>query len=279
MREKSVSEALKQLAKRQAVRQYSTRPPLKIETNKWMQPVENTDNSADSGDNIRTDRVTMGTDRVASRVDAVSARLDRAPCHSHNVNRRIPGDRPSGTSVDIRSGDSNRWTDNIGCIGTSVNNDRVTVDNEGTIDARGSIQGDKRTSNADHTFFSLVKNELQVTSKPTHTRQTLDSRKSKEKSEISGISMDRQSSSVDRDGPSRIIRIPCGDNDTDMVSTGETMDKLGSAREDYNKHMQMLIERLAAHKFSKSNTEAVVPKPPARPRSAKRPVSAQRMSR
>ena len=94
-----------------------------------------------------------------------------------------------------------------------------------------------------------------------------------------GHSMDKQGTSVDTKHSSRIIRIPCGDEATDVITTGETTDKLGSAREDYNKHMQLLIERLAAHKFSKPSIEAVIPKPPTRPRPAKHPVSAQRMSR
>lgn len=274
MREKSVSEALKQLAKRQAVRQYSARPPLKIETNKWMQPVENTDNSADSGDNVRidrvtasTDRVTGRTDRVTGRTDRVTGRTDRVTAHSHYPTKRIQSDKPVGTSGDNQSDGSN------------TRNDSESVDKRRTFDVHEGIQGDTRYRNADQTFFSLVQNELQVTSKPAHTRETPDNRQSKGKSESSVISMDSQSPSIDRDGPSRIIRIPCGDDSTDMVSTGDTVDKLGSARQDYNKHMQMLIERLAAHKFSNPSMEAIVPKPPTRPRSAKRPVSAQRMAR
>ena len=273
MREKSVSDALKQLAKRQAVRQYSARPPLKIETNKWMQPVENTDNSADSGDNVKIDRVTTGTDSITGRTTRVTERTDRVTVPSH-PEKTLQGDRHSGTSVDNRNDGSNRWMGKLKCM----DNDRITVDNSKTIDVHESTQGDASCRNADQTFFSLVQNELQVTSKPTHTRQTLDDRQSKEKSQSSGISSVRQGASVDNDGPSRIIRIPCGE-DTDVVSTRDTMDKLGSARQDYNKHMQMLIERLAAHKFSKPSMETVVPKPPTRPRSAKRPVSAQRMSR
>lgn len=266
MREKSVSDALKQLAKRQAVRQYSARPPLKIETNKWMQPVENTDNSADSGDNVQIDRVTTGTDSVTGRTIRVTV-----PSHPKKA---IQGDRHPGTSVDNRNDGSNRWMDDLECM----DNDRITVDNSRTINVRESTQGDTRCRNADQTFFGLVQSELQVTSKPTHTRETLDDKQSKEKSQSSGTSSVRQGASIDNDGPSRIIRIPCGE-DTDAISPGDTMDKLGSARQDYNKHMQMLIERLAAHKFSKPGMETVVPKPPARPRSAKRPVSAQRMSR
>lgn len=268
MREKSVSDALKQLAKRQAVRQYSARPPLKIETNKWMQPVENTDNSADSGDNVMIDRVTGRTIRATERTDKVAV-----PSHR----KTVQGDRHSGTSIDNQNDGSDIWMDNPGFMSTHIDNERVTVDNR-TINVHESTQGETRCSNADRTFASLVQNELQVTSKPTHTRKTLDDRQSKEKCQSSRISSDRQDASTDKGGPSRIIRIPCGD-DTDVVSTGDTMDKLGSARQDYNKHMQMLIERLAAHKFSKPSMETVVPKPPTRPRSAKRPVSAQRMSR
>ena len=266
MREKSVADALKQLAKRQAARQYSARPPLKIETNKWMQPVENTDHSADSGDNGIIDRVTGRTIRATERTDKLAV-----PSHR----KTVQGDGHSGTSIDNQNDGSDIWMDNL--ESTHIGNERVTVDNR-TINVRESTQGETRCRNADRTFASLVQNELQVTSKPTHTRKTLDDRQSKDKRQSSTISSVRQDASTDERGPSRIIRIPCGD-DTDVVSTGDTMDKLGSARQDYNKHMQMLIERLAAHKFSKPSMETVVPKPPARPRSAKRPVSAQRLSR
>ena len=259
-REKSVSEALKQLARRRAIRQYSARPPVKIETNKWMHPVENTDNSADSSDNLMINRVPSSTDRVPVRTSKVAA-------------------RPIRISVDNRSEDG--WMDNEGYIGTTLDNDGVTG---WTSDVHKGTQVDRRTTNADRTFFRSVHNELQVSSKPTHSREVVETKRSEKKlhetyTDNQGHPMVKQGSSVDKNVPSRVIRIPCGDEDTDVVTTGDTMDKLGSAREDYNKHMQMLIERLAAHKFSKPNTEAVVPKPPARPRSAKRPVSAQRMSR
>ena len=267
-----MSDALKQLAKRQAVRQYSARPPLKIETNKWMQPVENTDNSADSGDNTRTNRVTGRTDRVPARTERVTA-------YSHYPMKRDQSEGACGTSVDNRNEDSNRWMDNASYMSTIVDNDR-------TVDIHEHTQGDRRGINADQTFFSLVHNELQVTSKPTHSRETADSKSEKQRYHKSGTSMDKQGHSMDKQGTSvdtkhssRIIRIPCGDEATDVITTGETTDKLGSAREDYNKHMQLLIERLAAHKFSKPSIEAVIPKPPTRPRPAKHPVSAQRMSR
>ncbi|XP_028395894.1 tubulin polyglutamylase TTLL5-like [Dendronephthya gigantea] len=258
-REKSVSEALKQLAKRRAIRQYSARPPVKIETNKWMHPVENTDNSADSSDNLMINRVPSSTDRVPMRTSKVAA-------------------RPIRTSVD---NSEDGWMVNEGYIGINLDDDKVTG---WTSDVHKGTQGDRRTANADRGFFTSAHNELQVSSKPTHSREIVETKRSEEKlqetySDNRGHPMDKQGSSVKKNIPSRVIRIPCGDEDTDVAKTGDTMDKLGSAREDYNKHMQMLIERLAAHKFSKPNMEAVIPKPPARPRSAKRPVSAQRMSR
>ena len=152
MREKSVSDALKQLAKRQAVRQYSARPPLKIETNKWMQPVENTDNSADSGDNVKIDRVTTGTDSITGRTTRVTERTDRVTVPSH-PEKTLQGDRHSGTSVDNRNDGSNRWMDKLKCR----DNDRITVDNSKTIDVHESTQGDARCRNADQTFLVWFK--------------------------------------------------------------------------------------------------------------------------
>ena len=241
-----------------------------------MQPVENTDNSADSGDNTRTDRVCSSTGGVAGRPERVNNRAKRVTTHTRGGS--------FGTLVDNRNQDSNTWMANAGYIGATIDNDRVTV---GKSNVHEGQESDRRGYNADQTFFSMVQKELQVTSKPTHSRETLGTRQSEKQlyqtsrssSDKKDHSMNKQGTSMDIEHSSKIVRIPCGDQATDEVTTSETMDKLGSARQDYNKHMQMLIERLAAHKFSKPGMEPVVPKPPSRPRSAKRPVSAQRMSR
>ena len=239
--------------------------------------MENTDNSADSGDNTRIDRVSTTTDRIASRTERDTGRTERVTADTRG--------RPFGTLVDDRNEDSNTWMGNAGYNGATIDNDEITVDNDRTVHVHDGQRGDRRGYNADQTFFSLVHKELQVTSKPTHSRETLDTKQSEKQryQSTSGVKkdhcVDKQGTSVDTKHPSRIVRIPCGDEATDEVTTGVSVDKLGSARQDYNKHMQVLMERLAAHKFSKPGMEPVVPKPPTRPRSAKRPVSAQRMSR
>lgn len=256
-----MSDALKQLAKRQAVRQYCARLPLKIESNKWMQPVENTDNSDSAGDNLGVNRVTSSSERIKTGADRMIGRKDRVTTQSScNSQRKANSYRTLLKSGDNQSECSNTW--NIG----------LTVDNNCAGEVHEST-GDNRTRNA------LVQNDLDVTSKPTHTRETFDCGKPRMKHANAVISMDNEGPSIVKNVPSSVIKIPCGDDCKDRASTGDTIDKLGSARQDYNNHMQMLIERLAAHKFSNGTMEAVVPKPPTRPRSAKRPVSAQRISR
>lgn len=136
-----------------------------------------------------------------------------------------------------------------------------TVEN-GDSEKRGKVQSEaeSRHSNADETFFTFV--NYGSTSKHDHRKVKYEQQECKKTQFKESV---RSSSE---------IRIPCG-----AESDVEREDKLKSARADYNQHMQLLIERLAAHKFNKTNNEIVVPKPPSRPRSAKRPVSVQRMSR
>ena len=175
-----VSEVLKKLARRQAVRQYEARLALNIETNKLVQPMGMAEKTVENGDSEK----------------------------------------------------------------------------------RGKVQSEaeSRHSNADETFFTFV--NYGSTSKHDHRKVKYEQQECKKTQFKESV---RSSSE---------IRIPCG-----AESDVEREDKLKSARADYNQHMQLLIERLAAHKFNKTNNEIVVPKPPSRPRSAKRPVSVQRMSR
>ena len=190
-----VSEVLKKLARRQAVRQYEARLALNIETNKLVQPmgmVEKTVDSRENGDSEKRGKVQPG------------------------------------------------------------------------------LQPESRHSNADETFFTFV--NYGSTSKHDHRKVKYEQQECKKAQFKESV---RESPAVvPRAFSSSEIRIPCG-----AESDAEREDKLESARANYNQHMQLLIERLAAHKFNKTNDEIVVPKPPSRPRSAKRPVSVQRMSR
>lgn len=192
--EKSVSDVLKKLARRQAVRQYEARLALSIETNNWVQPVgmvEKTVNNRDNGDSEKRGKVQSG------------------------------------------------------------------------------LQPESRHSDADETFFTFVN----YGSSSTHDHRKVKYEEQECKKAQFKESVRESSAVVPRAFSSSEIRIPCGESDV------ERKDNLGSARGEYNQHMQLLIERLAAHKFNKTNNEIVVPKPPSRSRSAKRPVSAQRMSR
>ena len=237
-----VSEALKQLARRQAERQYHAKRPLKIETNKWMQqPVENTDHSADSGDNVRCDGVVEESERAP--ISYLSSR--------DNANFITNQETPGHTST---YGNVSRYTAGS-CIGNG-------------------------TLNVDKTYNDVLEKELQISSMPTHFRETInDISYRKYPTLTQGIPVDRQIFEIDQGSHSKTIRIPCGGDDKSERTSSAMMDRIGSPREEYNKHMQLLIERLAAQKFNKTGDQSVVPKPPSRPRSAKRSMSSHRMTR
>lgn len=250
--EKSVSETLRKLARRQAERQYSARAAVKIETNKWMEPAGS----------VGKPEGTRGY--KSTEIVKPDSQYFLRPPIKINTNKWV---EPAGTVG--KTGDNNRTSEQLksGSQFDRGDNSRIT-------------ESDPRYSSADETFFSFVHHELQVTSKPSHPRGSPARKEPENRREECEDSraLNDSSPAVAVELPSSLIRIPCGESKEEDPAKDD-LDKLDSAREDYNKHMQLLIERLAAHKFDKTRQEKVTPKPPSRPRSAKRPVSAKRMSR
>ena len=174
--------------------------------------------------------------------------------------------------------ETNKWVQAAGKTGKTkeetTERDK-TVSNVRIEMVKPASLPDTRHSNADETFSNFIHYELHSTLKHDPASFLHQNKDSEDKK----FSLSLSESQINPEELlSSEIKRPCG-KISEEVTAREAFDKLGSAREDYNKHIQLLIERLAAHKFDKTSEEKVVPKPPSRPRTAKRPVSAQRLSR